>query len=100
MKIFFNTIIKIYCLKCLKYYAWGILERITTFDKRLNLHYRVALFKMLKKAFVPTNEWGPREVQQCKNWRIFKEDRARIRKNRIQPIWKQIFYVLLNMEPK
>lgn len=80
----------------LKKYVLKIFERITTSYKGC----RVALFKMLKKAFVPANGWGPREVQQCKNWKIFKEERARIREKRIQPIWKQTFYVLLNKEPK
>ncbi|XP_012538369.1 sodium-dependent nutrient amino acid transporter 1 isoform X2 [Monomorium pharaonis] len=55
--------------------------------------------QMLRKAFAPASGWGPREVQQRKNWIIFKEQRARDRAKRIQPIWKQIFYVLLNMEP-
>jgi len=54
---------------------------------------------MLKRAFAPVNGWGPREIQQRKDWRIFKEERARDREKRIQPIWKQILYVLLNMKP-
>ncbi|XP_018398178.1 PREDICTED: sodium-dependent nutrient amino acid transporter 1-like [Cyphomyrmex costatus] len=55
--------------------------------------------QMLKRAFAPKSGWGPREVQQRKDWRIFKEERARDREKRIQPIWKQILYVLLNKEP-
>ncbi|XP_050448006.1 sodium-dependent nutrient amino acid transporter 1-like isoform X1 [Cataglyphis hispanica] len=61
---------------------------------------KLPLAQMLKRAFVPANGWGPREVQQCKDWRIFKEERAKAREKRIQPIWKQILYILLNMEPK
>ncbi|XP_072761035.1 sodium-dependent nutrient amino acid transporter 1 isoform X2 [Anoplolepis gracilipes] len=61
---------------------------------------KLPLAEMLKKAFVPANGWGPREVQQCKEWRIFKEERAKAREKRIQPIWKQILYLLLNMQPK
>ncbi|XP_011635872.1 sodium-dependent nutrient amino acid transporter 1-like [Pogonomyrmex barbatus] len=59
----------------------------------------LSFVQMLKKAFTPASEWGPREVQQCKDWKIFKEERMRIRQKRIQPIWKQIFYILLNKEP-
>ncbi|XP_012058557.1 PREDICTED: sodium-dependent nutrient amino acid transporter 1-like [Atta cephalotes] len=60
---------------------------------------KLPFIQMLKRAFAPVNEWGPREVQQRKDWRIFKEERARDREKRIQPIWKQILYVLLNMKP-
>ncbi|XP_011158501.1 sodium-dependent nutrient amino acid transporter 1 [Solenopsis invicta] len=55
--------------------------------------------QMLRRAFAPASRWGPREVQQRKNWKIFKEERARDREKRVQPIWKQIFYILLKMEP-
>ncbi|XP_029173799.1 sodium-dependent nutrient amino acid transporter 1-like isoform X2 [Nylanderia fulva] len=58
------------------------------------------LSQMLKRAFAPANGWGPREVQQCKDWKIYKEERARAREKRIQPIWKQIACILFNMEPK
>lgn len=66
--------------------------------KWLNIRF-VALFKMVRKAFIPASGWGPREVQQRKDWRIFKEEKARDQEKRIQPIWKQILYVLLNKEP-
>ncbi|XP_014476331.1 PREDICTED: sodium-dependent nutrient amino acid transporter 1-like [Dinoponera quadriceps] len=56
--------------------------------------------QMMKKAFAPAAGFGPREVQQRKDWRIFKEERARDREKRVQPRWKQILYVLLNMKPK
>ncbi|XP_024888987.1 sodium-dependent nutrient amino acid transporter 1-like [Temnothorax curvispinosus] len=55
--------------------------------------------QMIRRAFAPANGWGPREVQQRKDWKIFKDERAREREKRIQPIWKQILYVLLNLEP-
>lgn len=58
------------------------------------------LFKMVRKAFAPATRFGPREVQQRKDWKIFKEERARAREERTQPRWKQTFYVLLNMKPK
>lgn len=60
----------------------------------------VSISKMLRKAFAPAPGWGPREVQQRKDWRIFKEGRARAREKRVQPVWKQTLYVLLNKEPK
>ncbi|KAH0947338.1 hypothetical protein HN011_003803 [Eciton burchellii] len=56
--------------------------------------------QITKAAFAPANEWGPQEVQQRKDWKIFKEERAKVREKRVQPIWKQMLYVLLNMEPK
>ncbi|XP_011346370.1 sodium-dependent nutrient amino acid transporter 1-like isoform X1 [Ooceraea biroi] len=56
--------------------------------------------QMVKAAFAPVDGWGPQEVQQRKNWKIFKEERARAREKRIQPIWQQMLYVLLNKEPK
>ncbi|XP_067207365.1 sodium-dependent nutrient amino acid transporter 1-like isoform X2 [Linepithema humile] len=56
--------------------------------------------QMVKKAFAPASGFGPREVQQHKDWKIFKEERARAREKRTQPYWKQILYILLNKEPK
>ncbi|XP_011705286.1 PREDICTED: sodium-dependent nutrient amino acid transporter 1-like isoform X3 [Wasmannia auropunctata] len=62
-------------------------------------NWELPFMQMLRKAFAPASGWGPREVQQRKDWRIFKEEKARDREKRIQPIWKQILYILLNMEP-
>lgn len=56
--------------------------------------------QMVKAAFAPASSWGPQEIQQRKDWKIFKEERARAREKRTQPRWKQMFYVLLNKEPK
>ncbi|XP_018371466.1 PREDICTED: sodium-dependent nutrient amino acid transporter 1-like isoform X2 [Trachymyrmex cornetzi] len=60
---------------------------------------KLPFIQMLKRVFAPVSGWGPREVQQRKDWRIFKEERARDREKRMQPIWKQILYILLNREP-
>ncbi|XP_011144437.2 sodium-dependent nutrient amino acid transporter 1 isoform X1 [Harpegnathos saltator] len=60
----------------------------------------LSFVQMVKKAFGPAAGYGPREVQQRKDWKIFKEERARARERRVQPYWKQTLYILLNMKPK
>lgn len=55
---------------------------------------------MVKKAFAPAAGFGPREVQQRKDWKIFKEEKAKAREKRVQPRWKQTLDILFNRKPK
>ncbi|XP_020283025.1 sodium-dependent nutrient amino acid transporter 1-like isoform X2 [Pseudomyrmex gracilis] len=82
----------ILCIGVLQIPLWMIIAMLKNRE--------LSFLQMVKKAFAPASRWGPQEVQQRKNWEIFKEERAQIQQMRTQPRWKQIFYVLLNIEPK
>ncbi|XP_043280539.1 sodium-dependent nutrient amino acid transporter 1-like isoform X2 [Venturia canescens] len=53
-----------------------------------------------KKAFSPSEEWGPRLAIHRQEWLIFKEEKMKIRNSRTQSKWVQNLYILFGLEPK
>ncbi|XP_053988536.1 sodium-dependent nutrient amino acid transporter 1-like isoform X2 [Hylaeus volcanicus] len=56
--------------------------------------------EMIKSAFRPSPEWGPRNAKQLASWCEFKETRRKIREKRECSRIKQFVYVILCWEDK
>ncbi|XP_029037394.2 sodium-dependent nutrient amino acid transporter 1-like [Osmia bicornis bicornis] len=49
----------------------------------------------LKKSFLPSPKWGPREIKYKNDWLRFKEEKAKERSLRTGPKWLQLVHVLI-----
>lgn len=56
--------------------------------------------QMIKSAFVPSADWGPKNSKELASWREFKEMRRKIREKRQCSKFKQFVYVILCWEDK
>ncbi|XP_076679953.1 sodium-dependent nutrient amino acid transporter 1 isoform X2 [Andrena cerasifolii] len=56
--------------------------------------------EMIKSAFKPSSDWGPKNAKELASWREFKETRRKIREKRDCSRIKQFVYVILCWEDK
>ncbi|KAF3425479.1 hypothetical protein E2986_01163, partial [Frieseomelitta varia] len=75
--------------------------------KRPSAYWRVCwaivvplLLAMIKSAFVPSPDWGPKNPKELASWREFKETRRKLREKRDCSRIKQFVYVMLCWEDK
>ncbi|XP_043514892.1 sodium-dependent nutrient amino acid transporter 1-like isoform X1 [Frieseomelitta varia] len=80
--------------------AFGILQipfwMIYTIMSKRNL----TPVEMIKSAFVPSPDWGPKNPKELASWREFKETRRKLREKRDCSRIKQFVYVMLCWEDK
>lgn len=60
----------------------------------------IEISQMIKSAFVPSADWGPKNSKELASWREFKEMRRKIREKRQCSKFKQFVYVILCWEDK
>ncbi|XP_078034986.1 sodium-dependent nutrient amino acid transporter 1 [Augochlora pura] len=56
--------------------------------------------EMIRSAFVPSSDWGPKNAKELASWREFKETKRKIREKRQSSSFKQFVYTILCMEDK
>ncbi|KAK1129888.1 hypothetical protein K0M31_019591 [Melipona bicolor] len=56
---------------------------------------KLPLLQNLKKSFLPTSQWGPREIEHRKAWLRFKEENLKERNARTESKWLQLIYTLI-----
>lgn len=54
------------------------------------------LSKNIRKCFLPTSEWGPKDTEHRKDWLRFKEEKEKQRSLRKKPRWVQLIHILIN----
>ncbi|XP_043785373.1 sodium-dependent nutrient amino acid transporter 1-like isoform X2 [Apis laboriosa] len=54
------------------------------------------LSKNIRKCFLPTSQWGPKDTEHRKDWLRFKEEKEKQRSLRKKPRWVQLVYILIN----
>lgn len=55
---------------------------------------------MIKSAFKPSSDWGPKNSKELDSWNEFKETKRKIREKRECSRIKQFVYVILCWEDK
>ncbi|XP_014609957.1 PREDICTED: sodium-dependent nutrient amino acid transporter 1-like [Polistes canadensis] len=82
----------ILCMGILQIPVWMLLAILK------NRH--LPLKEMIRKAFQPTSQWGPKEMKYRKEWLIFKEDKMNIRNMRQRSRWSQTIRIVFGLQPK
>ncbi|CAD1470210.1 unnamed protein product, partial [Heterotrigona itama] len=82
----------ILCFSVFQIPFWMIVEML----KNRNL----SLLQNLKKSFLPTPQWGPREVEHREAWLRFREENLKKRNARTEPKWLQLIYILIRRNHK
>ncbi|XP_046822008.1 sodium-dependent nutrient amino acid transporter 1-like isoform X2 [Vespa crabro] len=80
----------ILCIGVLQIPIWMLL----TILKNRNL----PLKEMITKAFQPTSQWGPKEMNYRREWLMFKEKKMEIRNRRKQSRLLQIIRIVFSLE--
>ncbi|KOX81270.1 Sodium-dependent nutrient amino acid transporter 1 [Melipona quadrifasciata] len=56
---------------------------------------KLPLLQNLKKSFLPTSQWGPREIEHRKAWLRFREENLKERNARTESKWLQLIHTLI-----
>lgn len=67
---------------------------------RLKNNNSIEISQMIKSAFVPSADWGPKNSKELASWREFKEMRRKIREKRQCSKLKQFVYIIFCWEDK
>ncbi|KAF7398690.1 hypothetical protein HZH66_006587 [Vespula vulgaris] len=81
--------IVILCIGVLQIPIWMLLAILK------NRH--LPLKKMITKAFQPTSQWGPKEINYRKQWVTFKEEKMKIRNMRNRSKWLQTIRIVFDL---
>ncbi|OAD54951.1 Sodium-dependent nutrient amino acid transporter 1 [Eufriesea mexicana] len=82
----------ILCFSIFQIPFWMIVEMLKNRD--------LPLSQNLKKSFMPTSQWGPREDKYKKAWLRFKEEKEMERNSRTKSKWLRLIYTLIRKNEK
>ncbi|KAK9300396.1 hypothetical protein QLX08_006927 [Tetragonisca angustula] len=82
----------ILCFSVFQIPFWMIVEMLK--------NRKLPLLQNLKKSFLPTTRWGPREIEHRTAWLRFREENLKERNARTQPKWLQLIYTLIRKNHK
>ncbi|XP_026300890.1 sodium-dependent nutrient amino acid transporter 1 isoform X2 [Apis mellifera] len=80
--------------------AFGILQVPFWMIYAMMSKRNLSSLEMIKSAFVPSADWGPKNSKELASWREFKEMRRKIREKRQCSKLKQFVYIIFCWEDK
>ncbi|XP_012151994.2 sodium-dependent nutrient amino acid transporter 1 [Megachile rotundata] len=82
--------IAILCYSVLQIPFWVIVQMVKNRD--------LPFIQNVKKSFLPSPEWGPREIKYKKDWLRFKEEKAKARSLKPGPKWRKLLHMLIGKD--